>query len=30
MRAIDTIAGNGIPLIRAVVDTDQLMPKQFL
>ncbi len=30
MRAIDTIAGNAIPLNRADVDTDQIMPKQFL
>ena len=30
MRAIDTITGNAIPLNRADVDTDQIMPKQFL
>ena len=30
MRAINTIAGNAIPLNRADVDTDQIMPKQFL
>ena len=30
MRAIKTVKGNAIPLNRADVDTDQIMPKQFL
>jgi len=30
MRAIKTVRGNAIPLNRADVDTDQIMPKQFL
>ncbi len=30
MRAIKTVSGNAIPLNRADVDTDQIMPKQFL
>ena len=30
MRAIQTVKGNAIPLNRADVDTDQIMPKQFL
>ena len=30
MRAIKTVKGNAIPLNRADVDTDQIIPKQFL
>ena len=30
MRAIKTVRGNAIPLNRADVDTDKIMPKQFL
>lgn len=30
MRSVDTITGTAVPLLQANIDTDQILPKQFL